>query len=157
LCFVLIRVVTSVLYVNNKSNIVFKISLLCLFVNVILGVLVIHFFANNTFGFVILALVTSIIALMNLILQMIVFAEDRESFYEIFVPFKFLLKVFIASTIMLLSIYLMSESNNVWFNFSLYKRFIHLGSIIILAIIVYLFCMLVFKSKNDLLANDNSF
>ena len=157
LCFVLIRVITSAIYVSNKSSAVFRLSLVCLGVNVVMGILVVSFLSSSRYGFVALAIVTSVVAVINMILQMVVLSGSRERFSQLFVSLKYFVKIALATIIMLLFLWSINTDVDHWIDMSLVTRFVRLGGMIIAAVVVYVVVLLICRANKDISIKDNNF
>lgn len=122
-CFVIIRVIVSGLYVQNKSTKVFYIGLICLVATVIADTYVVNMFEYDRYAFFYLASVSSLIALVNLLSQMLVMVDFKlGKFVEVYLPFKFLLKVAVGCICMFIVLKLFNLSDSYWISMSFFGR-----------------------------------
>ena len=149
-CFVIIRFLISVLYVNNQVSKVFKINIFCLLLNFILDSLIICFFKNYNNSFFIISCITSILSFINMLILMILVAElNFQNFYKMFVDIIFILKVFIAVIIMAIFLYFIDITNFLTIK-NIFLRAFYLFFEISLAVIVYLALLIILKIRNNI-------
>ncbi|APC97475.1 murein biosynthesis integral membrane protein MurJ [Francisella frigiditurris] len=151
-CFVVIRIITSALYISSQTNIVFRISVFCLLVNIVLDALVIYFLSDDTYAFFILAIITSLVALLNLMMQMIILAKFNFTiFINLFFSKSYFLKIFISIGVMILVLFSFDLNIDVWFQMTLLERFLRLFLIISLSAMSYIVITLLLGVKKYLI------
>ncbi|GAB4223241.1 MAG: murein biosynthesis integral membrane protein MurJ [Francisella sp.] len=137
-CFVMIKVVVSALYSQNKTTVVFYISLISLITTITLDLLVVNFFSNSIYTFVYLAFVSSIVAFLSLFIHLC-FLCDFE--FKIFVktcfPVITIFKIMIASIFMILVLNLFNLSDKYWMNLSMFSRLKNITLLVVLGVFVY--------------------
>ncbi|QIV96585.1 putative peptidoglycan lipid II flippase [Allofrancisella inopinata] len=147
-CFVFIRVVVSALYVQNKTNTVFYISLMSLILGVVLDIYIIHMYSDDKYAFVYLAIVSSITALLNMIAQILILINfNLRLFVDIFLPFKYLLKIVIACICMILSLKLFNLNDEYWISLTMFDRLKNILVITLLGTLVYVIVIFVLRFK----------
>lgn len=150
-CFVVIRIITSALYIGNQTNIVFRVGVICLLINIVLDVLVVNFLSDSIYAFFILAIITSLVALLNLVIQMIILAKFNFGiFINLFFSKSYFLKIFISVIAMMLVLFSFNLNVDIWFKMTLLERFFKLFIIISLSAMSYIIAMLLLGVKKDL-------
>ncbi|AIT09854.1 multidrug transporter [Candidatus Francisella endociliophora] len=150
-CFVIIRVIVSALYAKSKSSVVFYISVVCLITILVLDTLIIQFFKNNTYGFIYLAVVSSGVSLINLlILSLVLCGFNLRSFISIYLPVVTIIRIVISCVCMAMILNLFNLSDSYWIALSMLDRLKHLTLIVFLGLVVYLLVMLVLGGLRSL-------
>jgi putative peptidoglycan lipid II flippase len=138
-CFVYIRVVISAMYVLDRTKTVFNVSLICLVFTIILDSLIVYYFENDTYAFAYLALVSSVVALINLCIQAVLLSDnDFSVLLDVFLPFKLIIKVIVSCVVMFLVIRLFNLDELHWLEMPMFDRFANLSMIISAGIASYL-------------------
>ncbi|MFC4893065.1 murein biosynthesis integral membrane protein MurJ [Pseudofrancisella aestuarii] len=151
-CFVVIRIITSALYISSQTNIVFRISVFCLLVNIVLDALIVYFLSDYIYAFLILAVITSFVALLNLLMQMIVLSRfSFTNFMGLFFSKSYFLKIFISIGVMILVLFSFNLNIDAWFHMTLLERFLRLFLIISLSAMSYIVITLLLGVKKYLI------
>ncbi len=134
--FMLIKILASAFYAGQNVKTPVKVAALALLVNLIGNVLLIHTLKHAG-----LALSTSIAAYVNAIFLAILLVRKK-----VFKPqtqwLKYLLRLLISSTIMLMIIFYSSAPLQVWLTASLSYKFLHLFVLIVVGLLAYWLSML---------------
>ncbi|ACD30348.1 murein biosynthesis integral membrane protein MurJ [Francisella tularensis] len=142
-CFVVVRVIVSALYAQNKTTIVFYISLVSLITTICLDIFIVHFFSGDKYAFVYLALASSSVALLNLFIQLWVLCDfSFKLFIVTYLPFMTIVKIIIASTTMVLVLKLFNLSDSYWITLSMFGRLKSIALIVFIGVCVYLVTIL---------------
>ena len=150
-CFVYIRVVISAMYVLDRTKTVFNVSMICLIVTIILDSLIVYYFANDIYAFVYLALVSSIVAFINLCIQAVLLSDkDFGVLLDVFVPLKFILKVIVSCVVMFVVIRLFNLNELHWLEMSMSDRFANLSIIIATGVVSYMVAIEVLGVRRSL-------
>ena len=153
-CFVVVRVIISALYAQNKTMIVFYISLVSLITTICLDISIVHFFSYDKYAFVYLSLASSSVALLNLFIQMWVLCDfSFKLFITTYLPFITIIKIMVASTAMVLVLKLFNLSDSYWITLSMFGRLKSIALIVFIGVCVYLVTILLlggFKSLKTL-------
>ncbi|MEY8766520.1 MULTISPECIES: murein biosynthesis integral membrane protein MurJ [Francisella] len=153
-CFVIVRVVVSALYIQNKTSIVFYISLICLIITIVADMLVVNLFAKDDHAFLYLALVSSSVALINLVIQMWVLCDfNIRLFVDSYLDLMTIFRITIASICMVLVLKSFNLSDSYWITLSMFDRLKSIALIVSSGIIAYSVVMIVlggFRSLKDL-------
>lgn len=137
-CFVLVRVIVSALYAQNRTAVVFYIGLICLVITIILDIGIIHFFSLDKYGFIYLALVSSSVALINLFIQLLVLCDfSLRTFIKVYIPCLTLLKVSIASLCMVFVLKMFNLNDSYWISLSMFDRLKDIAMIVLSGVVVY--------------------
>lgn len=152
-CFVVIRVVVSALYANSKAKVVFYISMSCLCLTLVLGGLVIHYFRNDAYGFIYLAIVSSGVSMLNLLVLALVLCKfSLRSFVNLYLPMSTLLRVVLACMCMVFILNLFNLSDSYWIALSMFDRLTHIVEMVLLGLLTYLVVMLAMGELKSLKA-----
>ncbi|MBK2356188.1 murein biosynthesis integral membrane protein MurJ [Francisella hispaniensis] len=153
-CFVVVRVIVSALYAQNKTTIVFYISLISLITTICLDISIVNFFSYDKYAFVYLALASSSVAFLNLFIQLWVLCDfSFKLFIATYLPFITIIKIIVASTAMVLVLKLFNLSDSYWITLSMFGRLKSIALIVFIGVCVYLVTILLlggFKSLKTL-------
>lgn len=142
-CFIVIRVVVSALYANSKTKVVFYISMSCLILTLILDALVVYYFQDDIHGFIYLAIVSSGISMLNLLVLALVLCKfSLRCFINLYLPVATLLRVVLACICMVFILNLFNLSDSYWIALSMFDRLIHIAEIVLLGLLTYLVAIL---------------
>ena len=155
-CFVIVRVVISALYAQNRTSIVFYISLECLLLSIVLDSIIIYFFANDKYAFMYLAFVSSGVSLVNLFIQLLVLSEfNFKKFCKIYLPFAILLRIFVASSFMIVILKLFNLSDSYWIALSMFDRLRNMCLMVLVGFLVYISVIIVLGTFKSLKVTDS--
>ena len=150
-CFVVVRVIVSVLYAQNKTTIVFYISLICLITTICLDIFIVHFFSGDKYAFIYLASASSSVALLNLFIQLWVLCDFKfKLFIVTYLPFMTIIKITVASAAMILVLKLFNLSDSYWITLSMFSRFKSIALIVFIGVCIYLVTMLLLGRMKSL-------
>ncbi|WP_035720237.1 murein biosynthesis integral membrane protein MurJ [Francisella sp. W12-1067] len=154
-CFVFIRVIVSAMYVQNKANIVFWISLFILICGVALDTYIIHLYSHDKYAFVYLAVVSSITALINMVIQILILIRfNFKLFVDVFLPFKYLLKIAVACVCMVMTLKLFNLTDDYWISLTMFGRLKNILMIILFSVLVYVSVIFVLRLKKMLVLDN---
>ncbi|AJC48597.1 murein biosynthesis integral membrane protein MurJ [Allofrancisella guangzhouensis] len=154
-CFVFIRVIVSALYVQNRANTVFWISLSSLICGIVLDTYIIHAYSDDKYAFVYLAIVSSVTALVNMIAQILILISfNLKLFVKIFLPVKYLLKIVIACICMIVILKLFNLNDDYWISLSIFGRLRSILVIMSLSILVYISVIFVLRLRKMLVLDN---
>ncbi|MED7820299.1 MULTISPECIES: murein biosynthesis integral membrane protein MurJ [unclassified Francisella] len=154
-CFVVVRVVVSALYTQNKTSEVFYVSLFCLMLSIILDILVVYFCANDEYAFMYLAFVNSSVALINLFIQLLVLSDfNTKIFVTTYLPFNVLFRVFVASLFMVFVLNLFNLNDSYWIALSMFGRLKNICLIISSGFLTYISVIIVLGTLKLLKVTD---
>ncbi|MEY8714063.1 murein biosynthesis integral membrane protein MurJ [Francisella philomiragia] len=143
-CFVLVRVIVSALYTQNKTSIVFYIGLICLVVTIVADMLIVNLFAGDDHAFLYLALVSSFVALLNLFIQLWVLCDfSFRLFIKSYLHFMTILRITVASICMVLVLKSFNLSDSYWITLSMFDRLKSIALIVCAGVFVYSVIMII--------------
>ena len=150
-CTVLIRVIVSALYVKNRTKVVFVINLLCLILTIVLDSFIVHLYSQDKYAFVYMAIVSSIVALINLMIQILLLLEFNLKFFvRIYLPLEFLIKALIGCICMFVVLNLFDLSQNYWISLTIFGRLKSIFIIILTGVISYLIVLAFMRIRKSL-------
>ena len=150
-CFVVVRVIVSALYAQNKTTIVFYISLICLITTIYLDIFIVHFFSGDKYAFIYLASASSSVALLNLFIQLWVLCDFKfKLFIVTYLPFMTIIKITVASAAMILVLKLFNLSDSYWITLSMFGRLKSIALIVFIGVCIYLVTMLLLGRMKSL-------
>lgn len=154
-CFVVVRIVISALYAQNRTSIVFYIGLVCLVLGVGLDIVIVHFLSHDKYAFMYLAFASSGVALINLFIQLIVLSDFKvKSFITIYLPFGILFRIFIASILMVFVLKLFNLSDSYWIALSMFDRLKTICLIVLASFFTYMCVIIALGTLRSLKAPD---
>lgn len=143
-CFVLVRVIVSALYTQNKTSIVFYISLICLVVTIVADMIIVNLFVSDDHAFLYLALVSSFVALLNLFIQLWVLCDfSFRLFIKSYLHFMTILRITVASICMVLVLKSFNLSDSYWITLSMFDRLKSIALIVCAGVFVYSVIMII--------------
>lgn len=133
----------SALYEQNKTTIVFYISLICLITTICLDIFIVHFFSGGKYAFIYLASASSSVALLNLFIQLWVLCDFKfKLFIVTYLPFMTIIKITVASAAMILVLKLFNLSDSYWITLSMFGRLKSIALIVFIGVCIYLVTIL---------------
>ncbi len=147
-CIVIARVVISALYAQNKSRPVYLVALLSIICNITFDSLIVYNYATYNYAFAYIAISTSIIALFNLLVLFVVLAEYNWSlFFRLYCSGKWLLKITIASLVMIVVLNIFNLSDDYWLGLAMFGRLKYILLIVSSSLISYMVMMWLLGAK----------
>ncbi|APC90991.1 MULTISPECIES: murein biosynthesis integral membrane protein MurJ [Francisella] len=142
-CFVVVRAIVSALYAQNKTAVVFYISLVSLIMIICLDISIVHFFSSDKYAFIYLALASSAVALLNLFIQLWILCDfNFKLFIVTYLPFMTIIKIIVASISMVLVLKLFNLSDSYWITLPMFVRLKSIALVVFIGGCVYLVTML---------------
>lgn len=150
-CFVLIRVIISALYTQNKTTSVFYIGLICFILTLTLDSVIIYFFGANRYAFIYLAVVSSVVSLANLLVQLLVLCNfSWRVFIDTYLPVLTILRTVVASGCMVFALKLFNLSGGYWISLSMFDRLKSIVLIVVVGVVVYFLAMIILGGLKSL-------
>ncbi|WP_150466828.1 murein biosynthesis integral membrane protein MurJ [Francisella sp. SYW-9] len=155
-CFVIVRIVVSALYTQNRTSIVFYISLVCLILSIGLDLVVVSLFANDKYAFMYLAFVSSAVAFINLVTQLMALADfNLKKFLIICLPITILIRIIIATILMVFVLKLFNLSDSYWVGLSMFERLKNICLIVLVGFVVYISVITILGTFRSLKVTDS--
>ena len=153
-CIVIARVVISALYAQNRSRSVYVVAMFSIICNITFDSLIVYNYATCDYAFAYIAISTSIISLFNLLVLFIVLAEyNRSLFFRLYCSGKWLLKIVLASLVMIAVLNMFNLSDDYWLSLAMFGRLKHILLIVSSGLISYMVMMWLLGAKKEIFHN----
>ncbi|MFT5950652.1 MAG: putative peptidoglycan lipid II flippase [Francisella sp.] len=150
-CIVIARVVISALYVQNRSRPVYVVAMFSIVCNVIFDSFIVYNYASHDYAFAYLAIATSVISLLNLVVLLIVLADYSWSlFFRLYCSGVWLLKIALANLVMIVVLNMFNLSDDYWLSLEMFGRLKHILLVVFSGLISYVVMMWLLGAKKEI-------
>ena len=156
-CIVIARIVISALYAQNKSRPVYIVAIFSIVCNIIFDSFIVYNYANYDYAFAYLAISTSVISLLNLIVLLVVLAEYNWSlFFRLYCSGLWLLKITLASLVMIVVLNMFNLSTDYWLSLTMFGRLTYMLMIVALSLASYVVVMWFLGARKEVFYDSKS-
>ena len=155
-CVVISRVVISALYAQNRSRPVYIVGIFSIVFNILFNSFIVYNYASYDYAFVYLAISTSMISFLNLVILLVILAEYSWSlFFRLYCSSVWLSKIAIASLVMITILNMFDLSSDYWLSLAIFSRLAYMLLIIVLSLLSYVVMMWLLGARKEIFQYSN--
>ena len=151
-CIVIARIVISALYTQNRSRPVYMVATFSIVCNIVFDSFIVYNYATCDYAFAYIAISTSLISLINLVILLVVLAEYSWSlFFRLYCSSVWLLKIAIASLVMIVVLNMFDLSSDYWLSLAMFGRLTYMLLVVALSLSSYIVVMWLLGARKEIL------